>query len=317
MSLVTPPRAGSPSPPHPATPPRWYAHPYNRPGYYRLALAAAPRLPRPLRRWVATGAARLLRRGFAAERAAVGRNLARVHPGRDAAWLEGTVQRVFENFGVCFADLLSLNRGPAGRLWCHVAGTHGQEHADRALAGGGGAIFITAHLGNWQLAGRLLGTFGRRVHVVMAPEQDPGVAALVHGNGEAVRFVRRDSPFISVALMSALRRGDVVAFQVDRATGERGDCAVPFFGAPVPFPLGPFVMAAAAAVPIVPAFCILEPGGDYRLYVEPTLEVARGEEMRGLGCAVALLERYVAAYTDQWFNFFDVWGGTDGPVARD
>jgi predicted LPLAT superfamily acyltransferase len=108
-----------------------------------------------------------------------------------------------------------------------------------------------------------------------------------------------------------------VAFQVDRATGERDDCAVPFFGAPVPFPLGPFVMAAAAAVPIVPAFCILEPGGNYRLHVEPTLEVARGEEMRGLGCAVALLERYVATYTDQWFNFFDVWGGTDGAVARD
>jgi KDO2-lipid IV(A) lauroyltransferase len=315
MSLVTPFQAGSSSPPSPAVPPRWYAHSYNRREYYRLALAAAPRLPRPMRRWLAAGAARVLRRGFAAEQAAVGRNLARVHPGRDAAWLEGTVRRVFENFGVCFADLLALNRGPVGRLWCHVAGTHGQEHADRALAGGG-VVFITAHLGNWQLAGRLLSTFGRRVYVVMAPEQDPGVAVLVHGNGEAVRFVRRESPVVSVALMSALKRGDVVAFQVDRATGERGDYMVPFFGAPVPFPLGPFVMAAAASVPIVPAFCILEPGGDYRLFIEPTLKVARGEEVRGLGCVVALLERYVAEHADQWFNFFDVWNGADGTSTR-
>jgi KDO2-lipid IV(A) lauroyltransferase len=316
MNLVTRSPTGSPSPPSPATPPRWYAHSYNRPGYYRLALAAAPRLPRPMRRWLAAGAARVLRRRFAAEQAAVGRNLARVHPGRDAAWLEGTVRRVFENFGVCFADLLALNRGPAGRLWCHVTSTHGQEHADRVLAGGSGAIFITAHLGNWQLAGRLLSTFGRRVHVVMAPEQDPGVAELVHGNGEAVRFVRRESPVVSVALMSALKRGEVVAFQVDRATGERGDCTVPFFGAPVPFPLGPFVMAAAASVPIVPAFCILEPGGDYGMFIEPALRVARGEEVRGLGRAVTLLERYVAAHADQWFNFFDVWDGADGTSGR-
>jgi lauroyl/myristoyl acyltransferase len=316
MSRVTPSRAGLPSPPGSVAPPRWYAHSFNRQGYYRLALAAAPRLPRPVRRWVAAGTARVLRRGFAAERAAVGRNLARVHPGRDAAWLEGTVRRVFENFGICFADLLTLNRGPAGRLWGHVAGTHGQEHAERALAGGGGAIFITAHLGNWQLAGRLLATFGRRVHVVMAPEQDPGVAALVHGDGETVRFVRRESPVVSVGLMSALRRGDIVAFQVDRATGERGDRAVPFFGAPARFPLGPFVMAAAASVPIIPAFCILEPGGDYRLFIEPILEVVRGEEVRGLGSAVAMLERYVAAHADQWFNFFDVWGGADAASAR-
>ena len=321
MGLITSPSEGSAAPsPRPLGLPRWYAHPYNRPGYYRLALAAAPRLPRRLRRWVATGAVRVLRHGFLAERAAVRRNLARVHPGRDAAWLDGAVQRLFENFGVCFADLLSLNRGPAHRLWRHVAGVSGQEHADAALAAGGsGAIFITAHLGNWQLAGRLLGVFGRRVHVVMAPEQDPGLADLLGGGPDGgVRFVRRESPLISVKLVGALRRGDIVAFQVDRATGQRGDCRVPFFGAPAPFPLGPFVLAAGAGVPVLAAFCVLEPRGDYRLYVEPAFAVARGEEERGLARAVALLEGYVAAHAEQWFNFFDVWddaGGASGAIA--
>jgi predicted LPLAT superfamily acyltransferase len=131
-----------------------------------------------------------------------------------------------------------------------------------------------------------------------------------------VRFVRRESPLISVELVGALRRGDIVAFQVDRATGQRGDCRVPFFGAPAPFPLGPFVLAAAAGVPVLPAFCILEPLGDYRLYVEPAFAVTRGEEARGLGQAVGLLERYVAAHAEQWFNFFDVWDGAGDVSAR-
>ncbi len=301
----------------PADPPRWYTHAYNRSGYYRLALAAAPRLPRSLRRWVARGAVRVLKPRFRAERAAVRRNLARVLPGREGASLDRAVDRVFENFGVCFADLLSLNRGPAGQLWRHVAGIDGQAHAESALAGGRGSVFVTAHLGNWELAGRLLAAYDRRVHVVMSPEQDPAIAALLHGGTDgAVRFLRRVSPLISVELVAALRRGEIVAFQVDRATGERGDRRVSFFGAPAPFPLGPFVLAAAAGAPVVAAFCVLEADGDYRLHVEPAFQVPRGEEAAGLARAVSLLERYVVAHAEQWFNFYDVWDGENGASAR-
>lgn len=311
MSLASAPSAATPrTPGAAAAPPRWYAHPYNRSGYYRLALAAAPRLPRQARRWIAAGAARVLAPRLAVERAAVRRNLAQVHPGRAAAWLDAAVRRVFENFGVCFADLLSLNREPAARLWRHVADVGRNEEAHEALGRARGGVFITAHLGNWELAGRLLATFGRRVHLVMAPEQDPEVAAILNGQPDnGLHVVRRDSPLVSVELLAALRRGDFVAFQMDRATGDRGDSRVPFFGAPAAFPLGPFVMAAAARVPVVPAFCVLDGWGRYRLCVEPAFEVVRGEEAAGLARAVTVLERYVAAHWDQWFNFFDVWDG--------
>jgi lauroyl/myristoyl acyltransferase len=211
---------------------------------------------------------------------------------------------------------VSLNRGPAAGLWRHVARATGGEHSVEALAGGKGCVFVTAHIGNWELAGRLLGTFGRRVHVVMAPEQDAAIAALLHGAPDpAVRFVRRQSPLVSVELVAGLRRGDVVAFQVDRPTGERGDHRVPFFGAPATFPLGPFVLAGAAGVPVVAAFCVLGPRGQYRLCVEPPFAVARGGEVAGLERAVEILERYVAAYSTQWFNFFDVWDVAGGAAG--
>lgn len=286
---------------------RWHAHPYNRSRYYRLAAAAAPRLPRPVRVWLAERLAGLLMVRFPAERAAVRRNLTRVHPGRDAAWLDAAVDRVFARFAVCFADLLSLNREESG-LWRHVAAGAGQEPTLNALAGGRGCVSLTAHLGNWELGGRLLATLGRPVHVVMAPEEDPAVGALLaRGGHPGLRFVRLTSPMVGVELVAALRRGEVVAFQLDRALGGRGDAAVPFFGAPVTFPLGPFLMAAAAAAPVVPAFCVLEAGGSYRLHVEPALAVSRGGEVEALRAAVAILERYVRTHWDQWFNFYDVW----------
>jgi lauroyl/myristoyl acyltransferase len=288
---------------------RWHAHPYNRPAYYRLAAATAPRLPRPLRAWLATRLAGTLASRFPQERAAVRRNLARVHPGREAAWLDAAVDRVFERFAVCFADLLSLNREPPSVLSRHVKGVHDQTPTREALARGRGCVSLTAHLGNWELAGRLLAVLGRPVHVVMAPEVDPAVGALLDREAPpGVRFVRLTSPVVAVGLVSALRRGDLVAFQLDRALGGRGDTAVPFFGAPVPFPLGPFLTAAAAGAPVVAAFCVLEPDGAYRLHVEPEISVSRGTEEEALRAAVAILERRVRAHWDQWFNFYDVWG---------
>lgn len=288
---------------------RWHAHGYNRSPYYRLAAAAAPRLPRRARSWLAGRLARALRARFPEERAAVRRNLERVHPAGEPAWLDTAVDRVFDRFAVCFADLLSLNRGSPSALRRHVAGIDEQAPTRAALAGGRGCVSVTAHLGNWELAGRLLAVLGRPVHVVMAPEVDPAVEALLdRGSPPGVRSVRLSSPVVGVELVAALRRGEVVACQLDRAIGGRGDAAVPFFGAAARFPLGPFVMAAAAGAPVVPAFCLLGAGASYRLHVEPALEVTRGAEREALGAAVGILERYVRSHWDQWFSFYDVWG---------
>lgn len=301
MSVTLVPETGAPRA-------RWHAHPYNRSRYYRLAAAAAPRLPRPVRIWLAERLASLLMARFPAERAAVRRNLARVHPERDPTWLAAAVDRVFARFAVCFADLLSLNRGSQSRLWGHVTGLGGQEPTRDALALGRGCVSLTAHLGNWELAGRLLATLGRPVHVVMAPETDPAVGAwLARCSHPGLRLVRLTSPTVGVELVAALRRGEIVAFQLDRVMGGRGDASVPFFGAPATFPVGPFVTAAAAGAPIVPAFCVLDANGRYRLHVEPGFMVSRGAEAQGLHTAVTTLERYVRAHWDQWFNFYDVW----------
>ena len=58
----------------------------------------------------------------------------------------------------------------------------------------------------------------------MAPEEDPAVGALLaRGGPPGLRFVRLTSPMVGVELVAALRRGEVVAFQLDRALGGRGD----------------------------------------------------------------------------------------------
>jgi lauroyl/myristoyl acyltransferase len=142
---------------------------------------------------------------------------------------------------------------------------------------------------------------------VVAPEQDPAVERFLRGHDGPVRFVRRTSPTDVLALMAALRRREVVALQGDRALGGRGDCLQPFFGAPAPFPLGPFVLARAAGAPVLPAFCLLRPDRRYTIAIGEPWTVTPGGEADALARWVTVLEAMVRRHPTQWFNFYDVW----------
>ena len=292
--------------PLPDAPPRWYAHDWNRAGVYRLGASVLGALPRGARLTLAAAIAAVA--PFPVERAVVRANLARVAPGLGAAAREALVRRVFRRFAMCFADLLSTNRRETEADGL-LAAVEGEAHIDAALAAGRGLIFLTAHFGNWELAGRLvMRRFGRPTHVLVAAEPDPGVEAFLRGAGQ-LRFVTRGHPVAGVTLLAALRRNEVVAMQGDRGLGTRGDLAVDFFGAPAAFPLGPFVLARAAGAPLVPAFCVLRDDRRYAITVGAPIHVTPDREAAALRAWVRVLETQVASHPEQWFNFFDVWSG--------
>jgi KDO2-lipid IV(A) lauroyltransferase len=298
---------------HSAAPPDWYSHGLNRLFYYRIAQTAASTLPRPARLRLARGLGRLLSRAVPAERRAVRSNLARVLPGSPPRELDRRVSETFANFGAFFADLLTLNRQPAAALGAYVASAEGEHHLDGALAAGRGVVLLTAHLGNWEFAGRLLSSRGRRTaHVVLSAEQDQALERYLRLDSPPLRFVTRRHATSTLGLLAALRRAELVAMQADRPTGGRGDAIVPFFGEPAAFPIGPFVLARAAGAAVVTAFCAMAPGGRYRLEIDPPIWVKPGEETSALATTVAALERVIRAYPTQWFNFFDAWSPPHG-----
>ena len=295
--------------------PRWYTHTYNRAVFYRLIATCAPWLPRSVRLAVARATATVLRHYMPLEYAAVRRNLAHLLSSADPVEVERQARALFRNFACFFADLLSLNRCALSAQQACVHSVQGLEHLHAALASPRGFVAATAHLGNWDLAGRLLSRYGRTVHVLMAREQDLALESFLRqgGSSMALQFVPNDDPTVFVRLLTALRRGEVVAFQADRATGHRSDVLVSFFGARVSFPLAPFRLAGAAQVPVIPCFCLMRPDSRYKICVEEAIPVSRGHEETALQQMVRVLEHYVAMAPDQWCNFYDVWDDT--PVS--
>jgi KDO2-lipid IV(A) lauroyltransferase len=288
---------------HPSVRPRWYAHSYNQAEFYRLAGALAW-LPRRARLGLARAIGRAGRRFLPAERAVVARSLG-IMTGATGSRLDELTADVFGEFAMFFSDLVSTNREPPARLLGRVGTLTGAEHLHRL---DGAVISLTAHVGNWDLAGRLLArNSARPTHVVVAVEEAQALERWLRRDGDGVRFVPRSAPTISLGLMAALRRGEAVALQGDRALGNRGDVPVPFFGRPAPFPVGPFRLASASTAPIVPAFCTLDAAHRYTVTVMEPLVVKPGDEGEALRAWVGILEGVVRARPTQWFNFFDVW----------
>lgn len=223
--------------------------------------------------------------------------------------------RHFYSFARNLADRFLAAAAP-GSLRFH---NRGGERMDAAMRHPQGCILLSAHFGNWELAGRWLTTHpGVRINIVMLLDEAPEVQReLDRAMGEhPFGIIDLRDPFsASLEIAAALRRGETCCMLGDRTAGASSNAiAVPFFGSPARFPTGPFIAAAATGALIVPTFSYKERLDTYCLVADEPWTVrfsSRAARGRELEAAVARwaerLERMVRRHPLQWQNFFDFW----------
>jgi lauroyl/myristoyl acyltransferase len=295
---------------------RWYTHGWNRDLSWRLIHAIIPRVPRPLRPPIHLATTLLCFAAMPRERRAARRNLERI-TGRSGGASRLLSFRLFYNFSkfmVAYTDLLPFR--PEGIESRVQEREKARRDLELLLAEGKGLIIVTLHLGNWEVGLRLLARLGRPVHVVLRPEEAEGPArfAAAARSDRAVRVIEAgDSAWNGLELLLALRRGEVVTMQGDRAFGPQTR-RVRLFGGPVDLPAGPLALAQASGAPVVLVCCAIRGHDRYRFHVESPLRPGPGEEAlhASMEDLAARIERVVRLYPTQWFNFYDVWdpGGT-------
>jgi KDO2-lipid IV(A) lauroyltransferase len=184
-----------------------------------------------------------------------------------------------------------------------------------ALQEGRGAVVVTGHFGNWDVAAKTLHEYGRPINVVMAREVNATTHEYVRQARErvGVRVLYSDtSVFSSLNMIRALQRNEIVAIQLDRALGAGGTRMVPFFGAPASFPSGPFVLARLARAPLVPVFIPRVGTRHYAIRVCGRFELAREARdayalERVMADVVRAFEAVVREFPRQWFQFTPFW----------
>ncbi|MDI1475819.1 lysophospholipid acyltransferase family protein [Polyangium sp. y55x31] len=242
------------------------------------------------------------------QRRAVRENLRRALGPRNALVENVDVARVFASFASCLTEAFLVGRGRPERL---VGLCASDENYVQAASEGRGVIIATAHTGGWQAAGPIL----RSVHtadvvVVMAHERDERAEALTDDARDkaGVRIVHvGTSPLDALPLLSHLRRGGVVAVQIDRLPkGMRGR-EVTLFGEPFVVPEGPLSLAALSGAPIVPVFTRRLGYMRYEVRSCPPISLPRRPSEDELSLAArrvaAAMESFLRENPTQWFHF--------------
>jgi KDO2-lipid IV(A) lauroyltransferase len=192
---------------------------------------------------------------------------------------------------------------------------YGDHHLRPFAEGRRGAIMLTGHLGYWHIAPFLMALHDWLPPITMAMAEEPNraLAEFEEQFRAKMRIVyTTSSPFALLELAATLRRGEFVGMQLDRHLGG-AHALLPFCGRPAPFPLGPATLARATNCPLVPIFVTAEPDRHHcRVIVEEPIEVARtrdreADAREAMTRVVAVYERYVQRYPNQWFNFYDFW----------
>ncbi len=244
-------------------------------------------------------------------RRGVMRNLGAILPGSTPIGNFFRTYRVFWNFAWTIADHMRFQELRVSPDWEF----EGIEHFRALEASKGGAIILTAHMGNYDLGAHLFATISdRRIVMVRAPETDDRTRKWVeqhHGRtgseGLKIDFNTGASD-LALELLESLQAGDIIAIQGDRVTPGIGALPAKLFGLGVEVPAGPFALAMAAGVPIFPLFIFRRGHRQYRLLVGKPFEVIRTRNRaesfeRAVTLWTGELESAVRSAWFQWFTF--------------
>ena len=244
-------------------------------------------------------------------RRGVMRNLSAILPGSSPVANFFRAYRVFWNFAWSIADKTRFKELRVVPDWEFA----GAGHFEALLAEPGGAIILTAHMGNYDLGAHLFAAnTSRRIVMIRAPETDAqtrefeeGTDARTSTEGLTIDFSTRSTD-LALDLLHALQRGDIIAIQGDRVTPGIAELSATLFGKSMLVPSGPFALAMTARVPIYPLFVTRAGWRRYRLLTSKPITVVRtrdrGEAFeRAVGEWTRELERVIRAAWDQWFTF--------------
>jgi len=198
----------------------------------------------------------------------------------------------------------------------------GEENIQRMLDEKTGGILISAHLGNWEIAGHFLGRLDGRINIIMYDEEHEKLKEMK----SKVEVRRKDTTNVNIiplkddlshvlALNKAVENKELLCVHGDRVPPGSKSFEFDFMGKKAEFPTGPFYLAAKYKIPVSFVFAMKEGSTHYHLFATPPKfyevkgnPLERNESLKKLiQDYVWEVERKMKQYPLQWYNFYPFW----------
>jgi predicted LPLAT superfamily acyltransferase len=217
----------------------------------------------------------------------------------------------YYRFGQTLIDKVVVMAGIRNKFTYHF---DGEENLHKIVALKKGGLLLSAHLGNWEVAGHLFKRLGTRINIVMYDGEDRQIKNyLEHVTGKRnmnIIVIKDDISHI-YAINEAFKNNELVCMHADRFVEGNKSMTGNFLGEPARFPVGPFVLAATFKVPVSYVFAFKETSRHYHLYASEIKEYMAGSKdmitKEILTDFICQMENKVKQYPEQWFNYYNFW----------
>ena len=181
-------------------------------------------------------------------RSDVDRHLLQAFPDQPKAWRDRVARASYAHLGREAAMIFRMRRWSAERILARIT-FEGFEELRRASEAGDGAILLTGHLGNWEVAGAAIAAAGVPLDVVGKGMANPAVHDDLFATREQLGMRVIEMGDAPKGVLRSLRDGKVVAILADQ-NAHRSDLFVPFFGKDAATARGPALFAIRTGAPV-------------------------------------------------------------------
>jgi KDO2-lipid IV(A) lauroyltransferase len=225
------------------------------------------------------------------------------------------------HFGLMLAETAWLWRARPSEVegLCELEGA---EHLFSALDRGRGAIFSTAHCGNWELLSARLPAAGIPVTTAARQLDDPRLdrlATMIRTRFGTEVVLR--GPAAGKGMVRALAKNRIAALLIDQDIRGVPGVFVPFFGRPAWTPSGAAMLAIRKGCAVVPGFVHRRPDGTHKAEIQSPLPMPDGGSLEDqvqelTAAATAAIERQVRTHPEQWVWMHRRWRTRPDSLTR-
>ncbi len=207
-------------------------------------------------------------------------------------------------FGQTLVDKVAIGAGMKSRFTYTF---DGNQHLD--TLGKTGGIVLSAHLGNWEVAGFLLKENQLTTNILMFQAEHERIKDylkdVMKEHNLNVIAIKGDMSHV-FQINDVIQKKEVLCVHGDRFIDGSRLVRKQFMGREAFFPIGPFAIASKLRTPFTMAYAMRGKNRVYHLSATP-VEIAGADPEVLLDNYVKHLEEKLRKYPLQWFNFYDFW----------
>ncbi len=188
---------------------------------------------------------------------------------------------------------------------------------------GRGVLFITAHLGAWELLAFAHSALVHPLTFLIRPIDNPLIEKMIHAIRTRFGNQALGKKDAGLTCMRKLKKGGTLGILADLNSLPDEGIFVPFFGKPACSTAAVAALALATGAAVFPAFAPWDPVRKKYVFIGgPAVEMLRtGDFARDLGINTArvaqIMERIIRQYPEQWLWIHDRWHAIRRPQDRE